>query len=100
MPPTPKKLIDPRPERRRSPPRLPTSTSQRDGLMYVSDWNAGLNVLQYQRVGKTRNDEDHHIASHRGSHDGILAGTRPGAAGRYGAPQREDPHVRSCIFDA
>jgi hypothetical protein len=47
VPPTPKKLIDPRPN-----VSLAAKTADifvtRDGLIYASDWNAGLNVLQYE----------------------------------------------------
>ena len=47
VPPAPKKLIDPRPT---SPLAAKTADIyvMPDGLMYVSDWNAGLHVLQYQ----------------------------------------------------
>jgi len=45
-PPAPKKMIDPRPK-----VTLAAKTADiyvmPDGLMYVTDWNAGLNVLQY-----------------------------------------------------
>jgi hypothetical protein len=45
--PAPKKLIDPRPN-----VALAAKTADiyvmTDGLMFVSDWNAGLNVLQYE----------------------------------------------------
>jgi len=47
IPPTPKKLIDPRPN-----VSLAAKTAdifvQKDGLIFASDWNAGLNVLQYE----------------------------------------------------
>jgi hypothetical protein len=47
VPPVPAKLIDPRPN-----VSLAAKTAdvyvQTDGVMYVSDWNAGLHVLQYQ----------------------------------------------------
>jgi hypothetical protein len=47
VPPVPKKLIDPRPK-----VALAAKTADvyvtRDGVMYVSDWNAGLHVLQYE----------------------------------------------------
>jgi hypothetical protein len=47
VPPTPAKLIDPRPN-----VALAAKTADlfvtRDGLIYVSDWNAGLNVLEYR----------------------------------------------------
>jgi hypothetical protein len=46
-PPKPKKLIDPRPNQ-----ALDAKTADiyvtREGLMFVSDWNAGLHVLQYE----------------------------------------------------
>lgn len=46
VPPTPDRMIDPRPN-----VTLAAKTAdvyvRPDGLMYVSDWNAGLNVLQY-----------------------------------------------------
>jgi hypothetical protein len=47
VPPAPKKLIDPRPNvalAAKSADILVTT----DGFVYVTDWNAGLNVLQYQ----------------------------------------------------
>ena len=47
VPPVPKRLIDPRPNI-----ALAAKTADiyvaADGLMYVSDWNAGLHVLQYE----------------------------------------------------
>ena len=47
VPPTPAKLIDPRPN-----VALAAKTADiyvtPDGLIYVSDWNAGLHVLEYQ----------------------------------------------------
>ena len=46
-PPAPRKMIDPRPK-----VTLAAKTADiyvmPDGLMYVTDWNAGLNVLQYE----------------------------------------------------
>jgi hypothetical protein len=46
-PPAPRKMIDPRPK-----VTLAAKTADLyvmpDGLMYVTDWNAGLNVLQYE----------------------------------------------------
>jgi hypothetical protein len=46
VPPTPAKLVDPRPN-----VTLAAKTADvlvtTDGLMYVTDWNAGLHVLQY-----------------------------------------------------
>ena len=53
MPPAPKKLIDPRPN-----VALAAKTGDLvtpDGLMYVSDWNAGLHVLQYEGRKRTAN---------------------------------------------
>jgi hypothetical protein len=47
VPPTPKKLVDPRPNvglAAKSADILVT----KDGMVFVSDWNAGLNVLQYE----------------------------------------------------
>jgi hypothetical protein len=47
VPPPPAKLIDPRPN-----VALAAKTCdvyvQTDGLMYVTDWNAGLHVLQFE----------------------------------------------------
>ena len=47
VPPTPKKLVDPRPN-----VALAAKTCDAyvrpDGMMFVSDWNAGMHVLQYQ----------------------------------------------------
>jgi hypothetical protein len=47
IPPTPKKLIDPRPNVSLAAKSADIFVA-RDGLIYVSDWNAGLNVLQYE----------------------------------------------------
>jgi hypothetical protein len=47
VPPTPKKLIDPRPNVSLAAKSADIFV-QKDGLMFVSDWNAGLNVLQYE----------------------------------------------------
>jgi hypothetical protein len=47
IPPTPKKLIDPRPNVSLAAKSADIFV-QKDGLMFVSDWNAGLNVLQYE----------------------------------------------------
>jgi hypothetical protein len=47
VPPTPKKLIDPRPNVALAAKSADVYVTT-DGLMYVSDWNAGLNVLQYE----------------------------------------------------
>ena len=46
VPPTPKKLIDPRPNVALAAKTADVYVST-DGLMYVTDWNAGLNVLEY-----------------------------------------------------
>jgi hypothetical protein len=47
IPPTPKRLIDPRPNI-----GLDAKTADlwvsKEGLIYVSDWNAGLNILEYK----------------------------------------------------
>jgi hypothetical protein len=47
IPPTPKKLIDPRPNVSLAAKSADIFVAK-DGLIYVSDWNAGLNVLQYE----------------------------------------------------
>ena len=47
VPPTPKKLIDPRPNVALAAKSADVYVST-DGLLYVTDWNAGLNVLEYQ----------------------------------------------------
>ena len=47
VPPTPKKLIDPRPNVALAAKAADIYVTT-DGLVYVSDWNAGLNVLQYE----------------------------------------------------
>ena len=47
VPPLPKRLIDPRPNVALAAKSADIYVTT-DGLMYVSDWNAGLNVLQYQ----------------------------------------------------
>jgi len=46
VPPTPKKLIDPRPNVALAAKAADILVTT-DGLVYVTDWNAGLNVLQY-----------------------------------------------------
>jgi hypothetical protein len=43
----PKRLIDPRPNVALAAKSADIYVMA-DGLMYVSDWNAGLNVLQYE----------------------------------------------------
>jgi hypothetical protein len=47
IPPPPKKLVDPRPNVSLAAKSADIFVSA-DGLIYVSDWNAGLNVLQYE----------------------------------------------------
>jgi hypothetical protein len=47
IPPTPAKLIDPRPNVSLAAKSADIFV-QKDGLLFVSDWNAGLNVLQYE----------------------------------------------------
>jgi hypothetical protein len=47
VPPTPAKLIDPRPNVALAAKSADLFVT-RDGLIYVSDWNAGLNVLEYR----------------------------------------------------
>jgi hypothetical protein len=47
VPPTPKKLIDPRPNVALAAKSADVYVST-EGLLYVTDWNAGLNVLEYQ----------------------------------------------------
>ena len=47
IPPPPAKLIDPRPNVARAAKSADLFVT-RDGLIYVSDWNAGLNVLEYR----------------------------------------------------
>ena len=47
VPPAPKRLIDPRPNVALAAKAADIYVTT-DGLMYISDWNAGLNVLQYE----------------------------------------------------
>lgn len=47
VPPRPNRLIDPRPKASLAPKTADIFVTT-DGLMFVSDWNAGLHVLQYQ----------------------------------------------------
>ncbi len=47
VPPLPKRLIDPRPNVALAAKSADIYVTT-DGLLYVTDWNAGLNVLQYQ----------------------------------------------------
>jgi len=47
VPPAPAKLIDPRPNVALAAKSADIYVTT-DGLMFVSDWNAGLNVLQYE----------------------------------------------------
>jgi len=47
VPPTPKKLVDPRPNVSLAAKTCDAYVTP-EGLMYVSDWNAGMHVLQYE----------------------------------------------------
>jgi hypothetical protein len=47
VPPMPKKMIDPRPNVTLAAKTCDAYVAT-DGLMYVSDWNAGMHVLEYQ----------------------------------------------------
>jgi hypothetical protein len=47
VPPTPKRLIDPRPNVGLAAKTCDAYVAP-DGLMYVSDWNGGMHVLQYE----------------------------------------------------
>jgi hypothetical protein len=47
VPPTPARLVDPRPNVALAAKSADVFVST-EGLMYVTDWNAGLNVLEYQ----------------------------------------------------
>jgi hypothetical protein len=47
IPPTPKKLVDPRPNVSLAAKSADIFV-QKDGLIFLSDWNAGLNVLQFE----------------------------------------------------
>jgi len=47
VPPTPQRLIDPRPNVSLAAKTCDAYVTP-DGLMYVSDWNAGMHVLQYE----------------------------------------------------
>ena len=47
VPPAPKRLIDPRPKVALAAKSADVYVAT-DGLLYVSDWNAGMNVLQYE----------------------------------------------------
>jgi hypothetical protein len=47
VPPTPNKLIDPRPNVTLAAKSADVYVTT-EGIMYVSDWNAGLNVLQFE----------------------------------------------------
>jgi hypothetical protein len=47
VPPVPERMVDPRPNVARSALTCDCYVT-RDGLMYVTDWNAGLRVLEYQ----------------------------------------------------
>ena len=47
VPPTPKKLVDPRPNVSLAAKSADIFV-RKDGMMFVSDWNAGLNILQFE----------------------------------------------------
>ena len=47
LPPVPARMIDPRPNVARGALTCDCYVAA-DGLMYVTDWNAGLHVLQYE----------------------------------------------------
>ena len=47
VPPAPTKMIDPRPNVTQAA-KTADAYVTKEGLMYVSDWNAGLHVLQYE----------------------------------------------------
>jgi len=47
VPPAPRKMMDPRPKVTQAA-KTADIYVQPDGLIYATDWNAGLNVLQYQ----------------------------------------------------
>jgi len=47
IPPAPKRLIDPRPNISLAAKTCDAYVTP-EGLMYVSDWNAGMHVLQYE----------------------------------------------------
>jgi hypothetical protein len=47
VPPAPGKLVDPRPNTSLAAKTCDTYVTP-EGLMYVSDWNAGMHVLQYE----------------------------------------------------
>ena len=47
VPPSPGKMLDPRPGYLPAPMSCDINV-QPDGVMYLSDWNGGLNVLQYE----------------------------------------------------
>jgi len=47
VPPAPRKLIDPRPNVALAAKAADILVTV-DGLVYVTDWNAGLHVLQYE----------------------------------------------------
>jgi hypothetical protein len=47
VPPIPQRMIDPRPNVALAPKTADVYVNP-DGLMYVTDWNGGLNVLQYE----------------------------------------------------
>ena len=47
IPPVPKRMVDPRPNVARSALTCDCYVT-RDGLIYATDWNAGLHVLEYE----------------------------------------------------
>ncbi len=47
VPPAPQRLIDPRPNVALAAKTCDVYVTT-DGLMYVSDWNGGMHVLQYE----------------------------------------------------
>jgi hypothetical protein len=47
VPPTPKKMLDPRPRVARNALTCDCYVTK-DGLIFATDWNAGLHVLEYQ----------------------------------------------------
>jgi hypothetical protein len=46
VPPTPAKILDPRPGYLPAPMSCDVNV-QPDGIIYLTDWNGGLNVLEY-----------------------------------------------------
>ena len=93
MPPTPAKLIDPRPN-----VALAAKTAdvyvQPDGLMYVTDWNAGLHVLQYEG-----NDVPLTSREFAGAPLSGQQGRCDQRSGGTGKPENHDPLVRRRRLD-